>query len=217
MGIREMKNAESKRRRGAAKRESMNWTTAKLLFAEGRLSIGAIGRRCAIPENTLRRNAKAEGWERGRRPDFGEFGEPAENPGFSEIGSLAESGKGGIPIDPAAIADRGRDLVVRMLGELEAITSLKGELRDIIINVTKDDGDGRRRTRLLRSIGLASRVGVLKNLAVAARTLSEGAAPATGKKQEAKGKAARVAATGRFATPPVPPKLVIDNDDGRRR
>jgi hypothetical protein len=190
----------------------MNWTTAKLLFAEGRLSIRAIGRRCTIPENTLRRNAKAEGWKRGRRPDFEEFGESVENSDFTENGKLAESGKG-IPTDPAAIADRGRDLVGRMLAELEAITSLKGELRDIIINVTKDDGDGRRRTWLLRSIGLASRVRVLKDLAAAARTLGDGAALAAGgKKQEAKGKAARVAATGRFATPPVPPKLVIDNE-----
>src|SRR6202040_3498208 len=99
------------------------------------------------------------------------------------------------PPDPAVIADRGCDLVVRMLAELEAITSLKGELRDIIINVTKDDGDDRRRTRLLRSIGLASRVRVLKDLAAAARTLGDGAAPAAGgKKEQAKGKAARVAA-----------------------
>jgi len=210
-------SGKSKRRRGAAKRANMNWTAAKLLFAEGRLSIRAIGRRCAIPENTLRRNARAEGWRRGPGQDLSEAPPlPATAP--QEAG---RSGAEGPPPDPdaipSAIADKGRDLLARMLAELEAITSHRGELRALIIDATREDGDGRRRARLLRMVDLPTRATVLKDLAAAARTLGEARpAVAAGKKVEAKDKAARVAATGRFATPPVPPKLIVNNEPGRR-
>jgi hypothetical protein len=197
-----MQNEAKSRKPKRAKRD---FSAARALFAANVLSMRAISRRCAIPEPTLRHRAKTEGWVRGPRPDPGK----TEDGASIDVSSVTSSQS---PPDPATIADRGRDLIARMLDELGAITAHLGELRDFIIDATKEDADGRRRTRLLRSIGLASRVGVLKNLAAAARTLGDTAAPAGGKKVEAKGKAARVAATGRFATPPVPPKLVIDNE-----
>jgi len=114
-----------------------------------------------------------------------------------------------------------------MLDELEAITSYRDGITSqhqtphtSNLNVTKD-----RRRRPAQDAAVAprlawqGRVRVLKGTwaAAAGGRLVEGAAPATGKKQEAKGKAARVvAATGPLCDPPpVPPKLVIDNDDGR--
>src|SRR6202011_123591 len=120
------------------------------------------------PEPTLRHRAKVESWVRGS----GESDNPA--PERAEIaGGKAVADQPRDSVNQSAITDRGRDLIGRMLDELEAITSHRDELHDIIINVTKDDGAARRRTRLLRSIGLASRVRVLKDLAAAARTLGD--------------------------------------------
>jgi hypothetical protein len=128
-----------------------------------------------------------------------------------------ENAEPSAPVNQAAIADRGRDLVARMLAELEAITANSAELRAAILDATKDDGDGRRRARLLRLVDLPSRAIVLKDLMTAAKTLAAPAPEAaTGKKVDAKAKAARVAASGRFATPPVPPKLIVNNE-GRAR
>jgi hypothetical protein len=220
----EGKPGKSKRGQRQAKRAKRDFSAAKALFAEGQLSMRAIGRRCGIPERTLRHHAKAQGWAQlppGKQlPDQEKVGEipyplGGQQPHDKGIGEV-QSGQNA-PIDPAAIADRGRDLVGRMLSELEAITAHSGELRAVILDATKDDGDGRRRARLSRMLDLSSRAVVLKDLATAARTLGDAQQPvaAGGKKQEAKGKATRIAAAGRFATPP-PPKLVINNSDGRR-
>jgi hypothetical protein len=203
------------------------------------MPIRAISRRCGIAEPTLRYRIKAEQWERGPRAELASIEgtsqaagrkkaapsievaasvEAATNPATpKKTDASIEASVNPAAADPAAIADRGRDLVARMLAELEAITANHDELRAAIIDATKDDGDGRRRARLLRLVDLPSRAVVLKDLAAAARTLGEAqpAPAATGKKADAKGRAARVAATGRFATPPAPPKLIVNNETGR--
>jgi hypothetical protein len=216
----ELRSGKSKRGRGAEKRAHHDFSEAKALFAAGVLSMRAIGRRCGIPERTLRHHAKAERWERAGLVDIGTMRQGNAAPDLSEaqteLPQSAHVAISGLPgaVDPAAIADRGRDLVVRMLAELEAITSHSDELRAAILDATKDDGDGRRRARLLRLIDLPSRAIVLKDLAAAARTLGDAAPAPGGKKEEAKGKAAKVATSGRFATPPVPPKLIVNNEPG---
>src|SRR5207248_267103 len=145
--------------------------------------------RCGIAEPTLRYRIKSEQWERGPAPAPAPYGAPAPDrlplqtaiaadpevssqvatklaPGPVDVQTVQVA-----PIDPAAIADRGRDLVARMLAELDAITANSAELRAAILDATKDDGDGRRRARLLRLIDLPSRAIVLKDLMTAAKTL----------------------------------------------
>jgi hypothetical protein len=112
--------------------------------------------------------------------------------------------------DPKALIQRGRDITGRLLNELDATTGHVGELEALITGATEDDRDGRRRHAMLQAVGLSTRAAVLKNLALAAKTLSE-AAP--GKK----GDDEKRPRPSRFATPSAP-RLVVDNErngDGR--
>ena len=109
------------------------------------------------------------------------------------------------PVDPVSIADGGRGLVWRMLDELDAITTRRGELENMIVAATDGDEDDARRDALMRSVSLSSRANNLKTLALALKTLNEASAP-QGKKAAAQERAQKVGGGSRFA-PLGPPTL----------
>ncbi|RSV41574.1 hypothetical protein CA234_09650 [Sphingomonas sp. ABOLE] len=90
-----------------------------------------------------------------------------------------------------------------MLDELDAVTSQRGELEDLIIAATADDDDDSRRDAMLKALSLGNRANTMKTLALALKTLNEAAAP-QGKKQAAQEKANEV---GRRFQPLGPPTL----------
>lgn len=113
-----------------------------------------------------------------------------------------------------------KGLTLRLLDELDAITTHHGELEDLIeIETASDEDYGRRRDAMLKAIGLPSRAAVLKQLLAATRAWSELERPAAkpvlskgdGHKPPAQGKkaeraaAAKEASVGKFA-PPSPPR-----------
>jgi len=111
-----------------------------------------------------------------------------------------------------------KGLTLRLLDELDAITTHQGDLEDLIELETIDDEDGgRRRAAMLKAIGLPSRAAVLKQLLAATRAWSDLERPAAkpapkgdGAKPPAQGKkaeraaAAKEASIGKFAPPPPP-------------
>ncbi|WP_342643457.1 hypothetical protein [Rhodoligotrophos ferricapiens] len=97
---------------------------------------------------------------------------------------------------------------MRMLSELDATTSHVGELEKLIEQATANDPNDKRYEAMMRAVSLPTRANIIKTLALAAKTLSETAAP-QGKKQERQLAAERVA-SGKFGVPSAP-KLVVDN------
>lgn len=74
--------------------------------------------------------------------------------------------------DPAVIAARGRNLVVRLLDELDATSANLGEMQAAIVAETGNDETSRRRDAMLKAVGLKARADTLKALALAAKTLN---------------------------------------------
>jgi hypothetical protein len=186
-----------------------DWAAIRVAYEENAVSIRALGKTLGMSDMAIRKRAKAEGWSRATRPDVVHTGNvsPAIAAGDALTPGLVEAAE----TDPRLLVSQGRDLVGRMLDELSASTTHRGEIETLIIEATRDDKDGRRRYAMMKAVSLSARAAVVKNLATAAKILSD-AAPVAGKKEEAKDRAERASKSGRFATPPTPPKLIVKNE-----
>lgn len=170
------------------------WARIRDEYLAGEDSIREIADRYELSDTAIRKRAKAEGWERPVRT--ANRREPERSPPPPPPIDPA------VPLDAVTIADGGRGLVVRMLDELDVVTSRRGELEDMIIEATdSDDGDARR-DAMMRAIGLGSRATTLKTLATALKVLNETAAPAQGKKAAQQSRAEEI---GRRFAPLGPP------------
>jgi hypothetical protein len=93
-----------------------------------------------------------------------------------------------------------KDLTVRLLDELDAVTTHVGEIEDLIADETAADRDTRRRDAMLKAVGLGARAGILRVLLAASRAWSEleqrGAAVKLGKKEMAQQRALAPAPAG---------------------
>jgi hypothetical protein len=174
--------------------EQPDWPTIRVAFESGNASGRALGRKSGLSHTAIQKRARSANWTRPARaaPLAKEISPPIA------VAAVA---------DQRSIIDRGRDLVARLLDELHASTAHLGELEDLILAECAKDADGRRRHAMLQAVGLPTRAVVLKNLAMAAKTLAD---VVPGKKTQA-GDAARTAATGRFSTPAAP-RLVVNNE-----
>lgn len=167
---------------------STDWKKVRLDYEAGILSIRKLAERYGVSDTAIRKRAKKEVWEPFGSASEGvsSHREPPQNlPAIPEIVVEAAS-------KPLSIARRGRDIVERLLDELDAMTSHLGELEDMIIDETRGDKDSRKRNAMLRAISHGTRTMAAKNLALALRTYDE-AAP--GKKQQAQ-EAAETAGVG---------------------
>ncbi len=173
-----------------AKRQP-NWIEISAAYQVNTCSVRALARRHGVSHTAVQKRAAADGWERHPRPVAQRQQKISAQPAPKIV-------------DPKLIVDRGRDLALRLLDELDATTAHLGEIEAAIVNETADDPDGRRRQVMLRAVDLPRRAAILKDIATAARTLGD-AAP--GKKEQAAA-AAGQAASGRYATPATPLRLV---------
>jgi hypothetical protein len=159
-----------KRSRAPLRWSAARWAGVRAEF-EGGKPIAAIARDRRISRETLHKRIRAEGW----RVVQGPLPEAAPAP-------VARAPD---PSDPPIIAE-GRALILRMLDELDAVTSYQGQLAEEIAVETAGDRDPRRRAAMLRAIDLSSRSTILKNLATATKTFAEVHGPgALGKKERA--------------------------------
>jgi len=68
---------------------------------------------------------------------------------------------------------QAKDLTLRLMSELDAVTTHHGELEDLIIDETAGDRDAKRRNAMLRAIELPSRSATLKVLISATRAWAD--------------------------------------------
>jgi len=190
------------------RQSNRDWAAIRAAYEANDVSIRALATKYGVSHPAIHKRAKAEEWTRAPRPDLKHTGNVSigEATAAPAIPSLAEVAM----VDPKVLVSQGRDLVARLFDELSASTMHRGELEKLIVEDTRDDADGRRRYAMMKAVNLSTRAAVLKNLATASKTLSE-TVPTLGKKEEARDRAAAASKSGRFATPPMPPKLVVNN------
>jgi len=184
----------------ATRKSSFDWTRIELEYLAGEDSIREIADRHAISEGAIRKRAKAEKWVRVVRKV-----RKVRTSTPSEPSAAVE--REPVP-DAAAIAERGRGLVSRMLDELDATTTHAGKLEEMIEEITAKDRDGRRRDGMLGAISLGGRAKTLKELATAFKTINEASAP-QGKKAAAQDRAREVAGGSRFRPVGTPALSVV--------
>lgn len=173
----------------ATRKTEAEWDRIELEFLSGEDSIREIADRYNISDTAIRKRAKAQGWVRAvRRIGRANLDRGAEPRSPREPSA---------PLDAAQIAERGRQLIGRMLDELDATTSHIGELEEMIEDTCADDRDSKRRDGMLGAISLGARAKTLKELATALKTVNEASAP-QGKKAAAQDRAREVAGGSRF-------------------
>jgi len=171
----------------AKKDKPIDWVGIENDFTAGRMSVREIARWYGISEAAIRKKAKKTGWVRKATP-----GHIEREPIVVRTTPPATQ--------PKDLADRARVLAGRMMDELDAVTSLHGELEDMIC---QEESDPRRRQALLKAISLGERAKTLKDLGLTLKTLAD--AVPEGKKAQKQADAEQMAAPGgRYAPRPGP-------------
>lgn len=182
-------------------KKPVDWAEIERDYRSSSMSVREIARWYGITEAAIRKRAKRDGWERPEKPE-GSQAEP--EPEKVYVGTVLTPEN----TSPEAIIGRGRNLVMRMMDELDATTTRQGELEAIIVSAT-DSGDAdNQRTAMLQAVSLKQRSDVLKALATAAKTFAESSV-GSGVKAERQRRGEAVAKGGsKFAAPPPPLRLV---------
>lgn len=178
----------------AKENKPIDWDGIEKDYRAGALSVRDIARWYSVSHTAINKKAKAEKWIRAEQPKHLDRREPVER-----LTKPAEA--------PADLSEKGKALAGRMMDELDAVTSLHGELEDMIC---AEESDSRRRQSLLRAISLGERAKTLKDISATLKTLSEAAAP-VGKKAARKDAASAASSGGGKFAPRPGPKLVVDN------
>lgn len=181
-------------------KKPIDWTSIRSDWDKSNWSIRRIAEWYQISDAAIRKKAKLESWPERPKQQRKPVRTLGEDAGRAPV--IA-----GIDVtDPEQIVGRGRNLVFRLLEELDASTSHAGEIEAMI---EMHEEDPRRQAALLKAVGLAGRANVIKALATAFKTWSEAQAP-EGKKAQRQAAAEQIAAGGRFA-PRTAPKLAVNN------
>jgi hypothetical protein len=167
--------------------EPIDWEAIERDYRSGSMSNRELGRWYQISESAIRKRAKAHGWTR--------TGTQGAQRAQAQVPAVILS-----PVTRATevkqIIGRGRNLIERLLDELDAATTQLGALEEMIEIETANDQNEQRRNALMRAVGLPARATVLKNLAAAAKTLNETETPAARGKKEMAADAAATAGEG---------------------
>ena len=177
-------------------KKPVDWAGIERDYRSTTRSIREIAGWFQISDTAIRKKAKAEGWVR-------EASSQGSQPQTSTAPAVAA------PKDPPKIEEvigRGRNLIDRLLDELDAETLHKGEMEVII---QENENDPARLQALRQAVSLPTRAKTLQTLALALKTMGETASPA-GKKAARKDAAeATTAPGGKFAPRPGPPQLSV--------
>jgi len=187
----------------ADEKKPIDWPEIERDYLAGSMSVREIARWYSVSEGAIRKRAKAQGWKRaGAQESTQDAGAQKEGPKVY-VGTVLTAEN----TTPEAIVGRGRNLVMRMLDELDATTSRDGELDAMIVAATDTADGGKQREALQQAISLKNRSEVLKALATAAKTFAESGA-AQGVKKQRQEAGERVAkGASKFAAPPPPGTL----------
>jgi hypothetical protein len=158
------------------KKPPNDWEAIRADFETGSMSLRELARWYSISDTAIRKKIKTEGWQK-----KGSQREPVQ---IAEALPPIRTVLTPENADPKAIVGRGRNLVLRLLDELDAVTTHAGVLEEMICDETEQDESDRRRKAMLKAVELPARANTIKALATAFKTLSEATASA-GKKAQA--------------------------------
>lgn len=181
-------------------KKSADWPEIEKDYRQSKESVRQIAEWHGVSHTAINKKAKAEGWVRENAPKTMPRTLAAPTDSRPLVGEVVD-------VAPAEIVERGQGLVMRMLDELDAVTSLRGEIEDMI---QTHEEDPRRQAAMMRAVSLPERANTARALASALKTFSEVTA-VSGKKAERQASADRAAASGGKFAPPAPPKLIVSN------
>lgn len=186
-------------------KKPVDWVEIERDYRAGTMSIRELAAWYGISDTAIRKRAKRDGWTRAetkassqREPDR----EP--EPAKVYVGTVLTPEN----TTPEAIVGRGRNLVMRMMDELDATTTRNGELEALIVSSTDEADASGQRAALMQAVSLKTRSDVLKALATAAKTLAESGASQGVKKQRQEAGERVAKGGGKFSAPPPPLRLV---------
>lgn len=183
----------------------VDWAEIERDYRAGTMSIRELAAWYGISDTAIRKRAKKDGWERAN-PKPGSRREPLREPEPEKVyvGTILTPEN----TTPEAIVGRGRNLVMRMLDELDVTTCRLGEMESLIGSAFDDGDSGQQRQAALAAVSLKGRSEVLKALATAAKTFAEAGAPSGVKKQRQEAGERVAKGGGKFSAPPPPLRLV---------
>ncbi|SFL18317.1 hypothetical protein [Methylorubrum salsuginis] len=170
----------------AKPKKSIDWKAVERDYTKTALPVRELARWYNCDEKAIRLRAKAEGWVR----PGAETPQPAPQspqPLDALVAPIVERLRELAPDEPATtpdIVERARRVTLRLVDELEAVTTRKGELGEMIDEALAGKDNAKQRESLRKALSLSERATVLKNIALTTKTLAEAQAPA-GKKAAA--------------------------------
>ncbi|MER5171599.1 hypothetical protein [Thioclava kandeliae] len=169
------------------KKKLIDWDGIRRDWEKEDWSIRRLADWYSVSESSIRKKAKQDDWPEREAVNAKKVRTEME----VRTETLAEMET----LDPDDIVGRGKNLIFRLLGELDATTTHGTQLAEMI---EAEENDPRRRAAMLKAIDLPNRANVVKALATAFKTWGESAAP-EGKKAQRQKNAESVMQTGRFA------------------
>jgi hypothetical protein len=195
------------RTKGKKPKTIIDWDGVERDYCHGDMSIRQLAKWYKLSESMIRKKATEKGWVRsaGTAPKA-----PVKRKDLTVTVSIPDTVATVENTAPEAIIDRGRNLALRMMDELEATTSKLDALKVFIEEATEDDESQRRLEALMKAVSLPTRANTLRNIVLAVETMAKttSAVPPGGKKAAKQQAANKVG--GKFAVPSGP-KLAIDN------
>ena len=162
----------------------IDWNRIERLYRAGMLTVVEIAKECSVPESNIRYHAKKMGWKRDltdevRRTtrtklvenlakvfDGGEaVTDKLKQISDDEIIEQAAKTQVQVVREHQKTLGQGHNLTMRMLCELDATTSYRGEIEELI----KSTVAPLRQKALLNAVSLSQRATVMRDLATAAR------------------------------------------------
>jgi hypothetical protein len=154
-----------------------DWERIEAEYRAGKLSVSEIGRQYGVSHTAINKRAKKEGWVR----DLSEKVQKLVSARLVSEGvsaaTVSETVEKAAERDIQILRQHRSDireqrvLVSDLVAELREATAHRADIEAAIEEETEDDKSARRRDQMLRAVGLASRVGVAKDLAAASKTL----------------------------------------------
>lgn len=160
-----------------------DWNRIERMFRAGLLSISEIGRECNVPEANIRYHAKKNGWKRDLTAEMrsktrtklvenlatvfntDEAVQKLKQATDEQIIEEASRTQVQVVREHQKTLGHGHSLTMRMLNELDATTTHRGELEEMI----KSTIAPRRQGAALAAVSLPQRAAVMRDLATAAR------------------------------------------------
>ncbi len=180
--------AKAKAIKSVKPRREIDWEAIEVAYRVGARSVLAISKDYGCDEKAIRKHAKAGGWQRDETEKLkvavrAKLASPNTGPNASPNGN-DNSDKKAKALDHeaelrAAVIEEHRELASKamaqvrtMIAELEHANLKQDEDEAAILEETAKDKNGLRRSRMLQSVQLPSRSGVLVNISNAMTKLA---------------------------------------------